>query len=283
MKLMRGAICLVMLLVSSFGCATNSVVTVTQRSRQSVAAIVLPIVRHGKSDGQFTISGTAFAISSNRLATAAHVVGQRSEVFFLFADDVESSELIGKLENRALYDRRIGIVYRTKVLSAIRKARVISVNREADVATLDFQGAAARPLRMGNPNVVKTGDDGIILGFPFGYNRLTVHRVLISYKGHFDGANKFQLDGIVSSGNSGGPLISLRSGKAIGVVHAKEGNVGPYLREIMSIPKQRGSMRFETGSFNLDIQKFSSEVSATVDSHIQMGIGYASFISHLPD
>ena len=90
--------------------------------------------------------------------------------------------------------------------------RVIYSDPELDVAYIWIGGDSKfKPLRLGDSDEVRVGDDVIAIGFPLGEDA-TVTRGIIS--GKRDGW--LQTDTSLNPGNSGGPLLD-KSGNVIGV------------------------------------------------------------------
>ena len=156
------------------------------------------------------------------------------------------------------------------------RAKVVAVDTANDVAILESSYRGKTHIDLGDFDKVNVGDDVIYLGFPFGYNRLTAHKGMISFKGSIDNVETIQIDGIVNRGNSGGPLISISQGEVVGIVYAKEGKLSPYLDEIKNLKGGGGNIILGV----IDIQKFAQEVSYAIESHIQLGIGCASSASY---
>lgn len=65
---------------------------------------------------------------------------------------------------------------------------------------------------------VMVGESSVFLGFPFGMTQLTSHLGFISSIHNRNGVKVLQIDGSVNSGNSGGPLIDIKTGKVAGIV-----------------------------------------------------------------
>jgi len=68
-------------------------------------------------------------------------------------------------------------------------------------------------------SALSVGEQILFLGFPFGDPHLTSHLGYVSSI-HKDnvGVDIIQIDGSVNGGNSGGPLLDLKSGKVVGIV-----------------------------------------------------------------
>jgi S1-C subfamily serine protease len=127
-------------------------------------------------------------------------------------------------------------------------------------------------LQFGTFSDVAEGDDVIYVGHPFGVIQEVTSKGMVSWMGKSEFGNAFQLNAIVNSGNSGGPLIDIKSGHVVGIVKAKYGELSPYLKGLKNGTVEMG-MQFTGGGF--DLQRFVKDVTNMMDLHIQMGIGYA--------
>lgn len=134
----------------------------------------------------------------------------------------------------------------------IHPARAASLDRDHDLAVLEFEGGPLPALALASPDEVREGADVLVMGFPIG-NALGLfaasHRGIIaaitpnvvpattaaglqSQNLHvMRGAalQLLQLDATAYPGNSGGPLIDAASGKVAGVMSfglAKGGKEG---------------------------------------------------------
>jgi serine protease Do len=99
------------------------------------------------------------------------------------------------------------------------KAKVIGTDVQTDLALLEVDKIAGQPLDMGDSDKLRVGDVVIAIGNPFGYAH-TVTSGIISATGRVIGTgpydNFLQTDAAIHPGNSGGPLIDLRS-RVIGI------------------------------------------------------------------
>ncbi|MBU6256981.1 MAG: trypsin-like peptidase domain-containing protein [Burkholderiales bacterium] len=123
-----------------------------------------------------------------------------------------------------------------------RMASLLSVDRIHDLALLHLEGAPLPALRLAPPGTVHEGMDIALMGFPIGgilgYSLVTHHGIIASItsialpslnaslldaraltrlrEGPFP---VYQLDATAYPGNSGGPLVDVRSGDVIGIVN----------------------------------------------------------------
>lgn len=105
------------------------------------------------------------------------------------------------------------------------KAQVIELSVSADLAVLqvDRVPEAAVAAKLGDSDVVETGDDIFIVGAPYGLsNTLTVGRVSArrpdETRGGILSTNEFlQTDAVINPGNSGSPVFN-KLGEVVGIV-----------------------------------------------------------------
>lgn len=177
---------------------------------------------------RFALRGTGFVVRqtagdrSNWVITNAHVLEQPAD------KDVDATMVV---QIRTGPDEL-----------QMRPAVVLEVDKQHDLALLQFQGPPAPALGIGNSDAVQEGQAIAFTGFPIGgalgFSPVT-HRGMISSiaaaalptptarelntqtirsvrTGSF---NVFQLDGTAYPGNSGGPLFDPDTGGVLGVVN----------------------------------------------------------------
>ena len=69
---------------------------------------------------------------------------------------------------------------------------------------------------------LSVGEQVVFMGYPFGSPHLTAHIGYVSSLHQSNGVKIIQIDGSVNSGNSGGPLIDLKTGKVAGIITRAE-------------------------------------------------------------
>ncbi len=163
--------------------------------------------------------GTGFAVGDGRhVLTNAHVIPQ--------SIDEGSREFLAVLASQG---------------ADIRKARVIKVDPQHDVALLRIEGARLPALRLGNSGHVREGELYAFTGFPIGMvlgMRPVTHRGIVSaitpivipqlsarqldsemirrLRTPFE---VFQLDATAYPGNSGSPLYDPTNGDVVGILN----------------------------------------------------------------
>jgi S1-C subfamily serine protease len=95
-------------------------------------------------------------------------------------------------------------------------AYVVEVNKEKDLALLKADGSDFPCLEIEDTNNLQAGDDVIAIGTPKGLS-WTVTKGIISAVRDEKGTGIIQTDVALNPGNSGGPLISVKTGKVVGV------------------------------------------------------------------
>jgi len=96
-----------------------------------------------------------------------------------------------------------------------------SPESELDYAFIKLQEPefkARYKFNLGDFKDINVGQKVLFLGFPFGMPQLTAHMGYVSSIHHHKNRDIIQIDGSVNGGNSGGPLISLKTGDVVGII-----------------------------------------------------------------
>jgi putative serine protease PepD len=120
------------------------------------------------------------------------------------------------------------------------RARVVGADASTDLALLkiDQQKRALSPLRLGDSDAVRVGDEVVAIGNPFGLDRTVTRGIVSALQREIRSPAGFTIDKVIQTdasinrGNSGGPLLNAE-GDVIGVntqiltgSEAEQGNVG---------------------------------------------------------
>ena len=90
-----------------------------------------------------------------------------------------------------------------------------------------------------NSDNIREGEKMLFIGYPFGMPNITSHIGFVSSIHTKKNIKIIQIDGSVNGGNSGGPLISLNTGKVIGVItKAVTGIIENQFNELIKVLKQ---------------------------------------------
>jgi len=116
-------------------------------------------------------------------------------------------------------------------------AQIVTAQPEIDIAVLraDQPPGLLIPAILGNPGVMRVGDEAFVIGNPFGlYSSMSVG-VISGFNRSFRPEDQdqildglIQVDAAINPGNSGGPLLN-RSGQVVGIV---VGIVNPTGQEV---------------------------------------------------
>ena len=93
-------------------------------------------------------------------------------------------------------------------------------NKDRDIAILNIEGSNLPTLNLGNSDMVRAGQDVIVIGSPLGLVDTVTKGIISNAARVINGQVSIQLDAAVSGGNSGGPVLNNR-GEVIGVMFAE--------------------------------------------------------------
>jgi hypothetical protein len=97
---------------------------------------------------------------------------------------------------------------------------VTSRDEWLDIARIEVRGGQGRPLRIGEPTVLRAGDPVLYIGTPLGLD-FSLGQGSLAYVGrNMEGIAWLQFNAPVQQGNSGGPLLDAR-GAVVGIVSLK--------------------------------------------------------------
>ncbi|MEJ8803454.1 S1 family peptidase [Pontibacter sp. H249] len=170
---------------------------------------ILMIAKRTEESVEFL--GTGFIVSSyGHVLTCAHILNPTDKLVAIAANDNDSFSPI-TLERVTALDLTL-----------------VQLDGIHDVALLKINNYPFLPVPneiFGDATSVNSGAQIAILGFPFGQNRLhslsITHGIVSSKVMAADDLKLFQFDCMIHEGNSGSPLIELRTNKIIGVVSSR--------------------------------------------------------------
>jgi hypothetical protein len=157
----------------------------------------------------------------------------------------------------------------------------------------EFEGR--HMFEFGDSRELRVGDEVGFLGYPFQMPHLTCHVGNVSSVHSSGTVDVIQLDGSVNGGNSGGPVIALRSGNVVGIVtRAEVGFLADQFENLLRTLKGnvelleplQGSMRI--GSIDVMGAIRSSQIAAlqiafNLRRSANVGIGYAFSSNYIRD
>lgn len=142
---------------------------------------------------------------------------------------------------------------------------------------------------------LSAGQQVLFLGFPFGMSQLTCHLGYISSMHTRNGVDIIQIDGSVNGGNSGGPLLDLRSGKVVGIVtRAVTGFIAEQFDQLISALRKnqealsQGHTLIKVGGIDpiqaiRASQAAMEQIARNLRSSANVGIGYAYSSNYVRD
>ncbi|MCB0791954.1 MAG: trypsin-like peptidase domain-containing protein [Flavobacteriales bacterium] len=102
-------------------------------------------------------------------------------------------------------------------------AEEVRTNKDRDIALIKIPGSGFKPIPLGAGEAASdVGEEVLLIGTPKSVELgQTVTKGIISGKRTFEEKPYIQTDVAVNAGNSGGPLINIRTGEVVGVIVAK--------------------------------------------------------------
>jgi len=145
---------------------------------------------------------------------------------------------------------------------------------------------------------LSVGEQILFMGYPFGSPYLTAHIGYVSSLHQNNGVEVIQIDGSVNSGNSGGPLIDLKTGKVAGIVtRAETGLLREQFDRLLQALKdnkrilqrqQQGGVRMSIGGIDpigaiRDSQVSMEQIVIQLRRSANVGIGFAFSVQYVKD
>jgi len=167
------------------------------------------------------------------------------------------------------------------------KAKRISNNKATDIAVIKISGNNFPFLELLNPKNIDVGNDVVFIGYPLKLYFPLVSNSIVSAKELIPlnkrvSINMVVINEFVNPGNSGGPVIHVESGKAIGVVNARmKIDTSEIQRRKIIFPEGYTSnvlikgvdpLRLSVDTYNMNLE-YIGEVT-------QFGIGFCTSIEY---
>lgn len=157
---------------------------------------------------KFNPLGTAFLCHKDGLfLTCSHIIDITKKYYLIDPKDINQFNPI------SIYGNITAIEVIIKQYNSLNDVALLKIKNWAEI---DFNCI------LGKKEPMLVGESIYYLGYPFlnlGLHNLTISSSIISSKVKFDnGTNQYQIDSIVHEGNSGGPLIDLKTNTIIGII-----------------------------------------------------------------
>ncbi len=251
-------------------------VSLIKLTRSGIARVVF------ERDREQVSNGSAFLVG-NGLLTNSHVIraSNYDAVAIYFEDAIQNPEIEPIRLSRDTIDKAVVDE---------------SPTNDKDFALLQLEEpefANRHTFEFGSDADVEIGEQVLFLGFPFGMAQLTCHMGYVSSKHKRDGVRVLQIDGSVNGGNSGGPLLDLKTGRVIGIItRASTGYIAEQFDELIRALGKNIELlnglgevmqvgEFKATEIALASQVTMREIAMNLRRSSNVGIGYAYSIDHL--
>lgn len=173
--------------------------------------------------------------------------------------------------------------------------KVGSTENNYDYAVLEISELSKRNpynFELGDFSNDNIGDDIVFLGYPFEHLNLVCHKGIISSLFKSGIVDIIQIDASVNNSNSGGPILSLKDEKVIGIITRKATGLTNAFNELantinqnINVLKKSKSILSMGGVDPIDALIVSQNQIGTISKEIErsanVGIGYGFSINHL--
>ncbi|RYG74004.1 serine protease [Lentibacillus lipolyticus] len=161
------------------------------------------------------------------------------------------------------------VIYVRTANGRVYPAAVIGTGEETDIAVIRVpQLSGQQSLDLETENKAETGDEVIALGSPHGFQNTVTIGIISGTERNFsvegyEYQNAYQISAQITDGNSGGPLISRKSGQVIGInaVGTNDGTLG-FSIPIDDVYKQLTAWSKEAQNEDLEFGK-TADIGAT--------------------
>lgn len=163
------------------------------------------------------------------------------------------------------------------------KAKIIGSDPITDVAVLKINATNLAPVRIGDPNKLKSGNWVVAIGSPFGLENTITHGIVSAMSRNLPDENALpfiQTDVPINPGNSGGPLINLR-GEVVGINSQIYSRSGGYMGISFAIPidyamrvaeQIKSTGRAVRGRLGITIQPVTNEIASSFGLNAARGV-----------
>lgn len=172
-----------------------------------------------------------------------------------------------------------------------KDATIVALHKNLDIAVLKV--SETETSSYGNSRNLELGVPLIFAGYPTGVAGPSVFSGILSAQGNnlisSPKCRILQVNGMINSGNSGGPLFIAGTNEIVGVITAKHVPLLTEVDKLLDLLKNMPQFPSEVGIGQIDFAKF---VNHTIQSFrviagslrlVQIGTGYAVPIDLLPE
>ncbi len=208
-------------------------------------------------------AGTGFAVGTDLIVTNFHVVQRLS----LAPDGKTQVGFAPKIQIELRDGSRVAAAPHSSVVGPKLQEAV-----GTDVVLLVAPGAKLRPLKLGRFADISEGDELYMAGYPFGVEQPIVTRGVLStkwkrpsYLGEGSLRDVAWLDVSMTRGNSGGPVMALRTDpEADAVIGVANFNLNPLAKPAEELANIAAAFPGSPAIMGVDFKRFVLLVSAAV-------------------
>jgi S1-C subfamily serine protease len=168
-------------------------------------------------------------------------------------------------------------------------AEVVGTDPSTDIAVLKVaaDSRALRPLRLGDSDTLRVGDEVVAIGNPLGYERTMTAGIVSALGRVIEAPNRFSIDEVIqtdapiNTGNSGGPLLNA-AGRVVGVntqiaTAGTPGNIGIGLAVPINTVRDVAAQLIEDGTvehayLGVDTQEIDEDVAKLFNLPVKRGL-----------
>jgi S1-C subfamily serine protease len=168
-------------------------------------------------------------------------------------------------------------------------AEVVGTDPSTDIAVLKVgaDSRALRPLRLGDSDTLKVGDEVVAIGNPLGYERTMTAGIVSALGRVIEAPNQFSIDEVIqtdapiNTGNSGGPLLNA-AGYVVGVntqiaTAGTPGNIGIGFAVPINTVEDVAAQLIEDGRvehayLGVDTQEINDDIAKLFNLPVKRGL-----------
>ena len=168
-------------------------------------------------------------------------------------------------------------------------AAVIGNDPSTDIAVLKVEAdsRALTPLRLGDSDALRVGDEVVAIGNPLGFERTMTAGIVSALGRVIEAPNLFAIEGVIqtdapiNSGNSGGPLLNA-AGRVVGVntqivTAGSSGNIGIGLAVPIDTVKDVAGQLIDHGSvehayLGIETQEIEEDIADELGLPVKRGL-----------
>ncbi|MEW6715792.1 MAG: serine protease [Nitrospirota bacterium] len=238
--------------------------------------------------------GSGFIATEDGLViTANHVVRKDGNEGIFIEKDKDGKVLKAEIKYRDEINCKLpnNKIYKLRVLSDKELLRENNAF-DYDYAILKIidMTDSFNYLEMGDYSTMQVGDSLLFAGFPLYSPNLIIHNGMVSskYSSAAFGNNKkleeiIQIDGSINKGNSGGPVLDIKTGKVVGIINTRYVGITPKMDDLRKKIAAQGSLAKIVEIYGVSPMDAILELINIMDATMNVGIGQAVSINYIKE